>query len=589
MNKILFFAALMLFVTISGPMNGQILSVTPDTVEQGQRLDIEITTSTIDFTQGTNTIILKQGSTELSMSDKVVNGPNSITVNHAFNSDNPVGSYDLVIRSTSTLTKENAIFIKPDRSKASLDSISPDTGKQGQLVSILLYGTNTNFNKDGAINSVYLSKDNRNIYATSVNPNDSVTLQATFSFSYDNPLGKYSVNVYNDLDGTITIPDGFILSAGSNAPAITSVIPDTVEQGQKLDIEITAENVDFTQGTNTIRLKHGNTEIYLFNRVVNSPNSITVNQAFNSDNPVGSYDLLIWGSTILTKENAIFIKPDPSKASLDSINPDAAKQGQSVYILLHATNTNFNKSGAINSVYLNMDYKKIYAITINTIDSVTLEAMFSFTYAHTVGTYSVNVYNDFDGTITIPNGFKLSGGNSTPSVLTVDPDTVNQEEALEIQVTAENIDFTQGTNFIYFKHENTELYMPLGTPTSPTSLNIHYTFGSNTPLGYYDLSISNTESGIRITKPNALYLKSGILTDLSYISRDGELYYPNPANSCLYFKNKYQMVELYDLNGHKILESKQSDILNISELQKGIYIIKLKMGNEFLVSKLIVQ
>lgn len=53
-------------------------------------------------------------------------------------------------------------------------------------------------------------------------------------------------------------------------------------------------------------------------------------------------------------------------------------------------------------------------------------------------------------------------------------------------------------------------------------------------------------------------------------------FYPNPVIDKLYFdRDKLTQVEIYDISGQKILDRMVSDHLDLSELRKGIYLIKL--------------
>lgn len=601
MKKLILITIFTLFAMVFNMLNAQIVSVTPDHAIQGEMLDIEVTAENINFTQGTNIVYLKNGSTEFIVSQSYAKSPTILTFNYTFTSDKPIGYYDLRIwNSSKTLTKTNAIFVTPDLTIASLDSIVPDTASQGENVTITLYGTNTNFEKAGVNNSVYLRNGYSQIFAIATNPVDSVTLEARFYFDYSYPVGLYSISVNNTSDGEITIPNAFGLLKGPNLPAILSVNPDTVTQGETLDIEVTGENTDFTQGTNVVYFEQGNTVFYTSYPTITSATSLTINQSFNIDFPVGYYNLSIRNTAAnitLTKNNAIYVKPDLTGASIDSITPKTALQGEKIIMTVYGRNTNFNKAGLINSVYLKNGYRQINAKTTNPIDSLTLEAEFELTYAHTIGFYSINVNNFKDGTVTIPDAFRLSAGINAPAILSVTPDTLDADKTLDldIEVTAENIDFTQGTNVVSLMQGNTVIFMNYSSANSPTSLSANFTLNNSVPPGNYNLSIWNTSFDIMLVadqtlvKEKAFYLKSSVIIKLNITRDDKTYFYPNPVNDVLYLKQKYELTQLFDLKGRKILEAKHEDVINVSELLKGMYLIKLKKGNAFIVKKLIVE
>ncbi len=370
---------------------------------------------------------------------------------------------------------------------------------------------------------------------------------------------------------------------------ILSVTPDTVEQGQFIDIEVTAENIDFTQGTNIVQLTHGITELYISDMVANNATTLILSPVINSDNPVGFYDLSIhntFSGTNLSKTNALYVNPDLTPASIDSIAPDSSAHGE-ITITIYGKNTNFDKPGVVNSVYLKNAGTQIDAITIDTINSAELEAQFNFTYSDPNGLYILYVQNALDGTQSSADTFRLLGGTNTPSIQSIDPDTVYQGQTLDITVTGVNIDFTQGTNLAMLKNGTTEIYMNSLLANSPTSLTTNFTFSDTAPLGYYDLSITNYGPNPALMKENAIYLKSKTIIGFDEIPEDIFSFFPNPANNYIYFRKNCELAELYDMNGRKILESRQTNIIDISNLNKGIYIIRMMDSGNLTITKFI--
>jgi len=574
----------------------QILTITPDTVAQGQILDIEVTAENIDFSQGTNVVTIKQGGFEEYVPNTAIS-PTTLLLNHTFNTDYTIGNYDLSIWNTTsdiTLSKEDAIYVKPDLTVASMDSISPDSAKQGDNITITLYGFNTNFDK--ADNTVYLINSSKKINAAGTNIIDSVTLEAQFFFTYAHPAGVYSIYAKNDLDGTLTIANTFELIEGPDVPAITSISPDTLTQGQTLDIEVTAENIDFSQGTNVVTIKQGGFEEYVPNTAI-SPTTLLLNHTFNTDYTIGNYDLSIWNTTsdiTLSKEDAIYVKPDLTVASMDSISPDSAKQGDNITITLYGFNTNFDK--ADNTVYLINSSKKINAAGTNIIDSVTLEAQFFFTYAHPAGVYSIYAKNDLDGTLTIANTFELIEGPDVPAITSISPDTLTQGQTLDIEVTAENIDFSQGTNVVILKQNNTEIYMNSSSALNSNTLKTNISISNNSPTGIYSLKIWNTAFDITllenqtIVKESAVYLKSAVTgIENNFTATNKALIFPNPASKFFVIRRQYNTLHIFDIQGKMVYETQNEQLIDISNLNKGIYLIHIKTGNEITTQKLIVK
>jgi hypothetical protein len=295
----------------------------------------------------------------------------------------------------------------------------------------------------------------------------------------------------------------------------------------------------------------------------------------------------------LKKNNAVFVNPDLSIAIIDSITPKTALQGDNITMTVYGTNTNFDKVGATNFAYLKNGYEQINAKTVNPINSQKLEAQFDLTYGQSIGLYSLHVNNGLDGTVTKPDAFGLLPGSNAPAIFSVTPDTLETGQTLDIEVTGVNVDFTQGSNSVSLKQDGIAIYMNSCMADSPTTLFVNFTLSDQIPAGNYNLSIWNSSIDILLladqtmVKEKAFYMKSKGTTGLNVIRDDKTYFYPNPVTDFMYLQQKYELVQLFDLKGRKILEAKHEDILNVSGLQKGMYLVKLKQGNKLVAKKLI--
>jgi len=589
-----------LFFGLAINLSAQIVSISPNKAEQGQTLDIVVTAANVDFSQGTNIVSLKFENSETYMKSSRVNSKTSITATFSINSDQPTGFCDFKVWNTNSntiYTKPKGFYISSDILVATLNSISPNTAKQGDILIITIHGSNTNFIKNAASNKIWLDNSTKQIIATTINAIDSVTIQAQFKLTYAHPAGIYSLFIQNNSDGTTSLNNAFELFRGESQPSILTAKPDTLIQGHSLDIEVTGENIDFTQGTNIISLKQGETFIYPNTAIANTSTSLTLNFSCNIDHPIGNYDFYLWNTAsdiTLTKPKGFYLKPDFTIATIDSISPKSAKQGEDIIMTVHCKNTNFKKNSVANVVQLKNSSNKIVPISVIPIDSVTLQIQLQLTYAKPIGVYSLFIQNNLDGLFLLNNGFDLLSGDYQPSIVSLTPDTLIQGQTLEIEVTAENTDFTQGTNLVKLSQGSTQIFMTSAKAVSPTSLTVGFTINKNNPIGKYDFYIWNSKFDITlvadqtIIKENAFYLKAAYTGIGEYIE-DDILIYPNPVNNCLYFKGNYIKIQLLDLNGKIILEAKQNRTLDVSNLHKGTYVAKVFQGKKIQIKKLIIN
>jgi hypothetical protein len=397
----------------------------------------------------------------------------------------------------------------------------------------------------------------------------------------------------------MSLPDAFYLGQGDNPPAILSIEPDTLSQGDELEIFVTAENIDFTQGTNVLSFTH---ETYAFAMLaVDSSHStgMVFDNPFNADHPSGYYDLLIKNTLTdisVEKENAFYVGDDLSLAMLDAISPVSARQDEHITLTIEATNTNFSADGVDNEVYLKGDDATMYPVSVSATGDGTLEATFEFSYSDPVGTYNLHVSNDLDGTMKLSGAFELQAGNTPPAILSVEPDTAFPGQTLDIEVTAEYIDFTQGTNVVSLKQGSHEIYMNSFMALEASRLKANITLAPDDPVGNYDLRIWNTAidvtlvSNQTIVKENGFYLKSAGIEDAIAENWGQEIsFYPNPCDKHVYFKKPCEHVQVIDLNGRVILEASHANHLDVSKIQEGIYFLKIKAPNGTFVDKLLVR
>jgi hypothetical protein len=307
--------------------------------------------------------------------------------------------------------------------------------------------------------------------------------------------------------------------------------------------------------------------------------------------------LSIWNTAsdiTLSKNNALYVKPDLTAASIYSISQDSAKQGDEMTIILYGYNTAFDKAN--NTVYLMNPSITINATGTNSIDSVTLEAQFNFTYAHPAGLYSIYAKNDLDGTLSIANTFILNEEPNIPTIKSISHDTVIQGQTSDIKITAENVDFTQGFNEVSLIKDSTEIYMNSSSALNSNTLDVNFSIDSYSPTGIYTLKIWNTAFDASLVEnqtliiDSAIYLKSPQITGIVNNIADNEpMIYPNPTSEYLVIRKQYNTLRIFDIQGKKVFESKNKDIIDISDLNSGIYLIRIKTGNKITTQKLIVQ
>ena len=218
---------------------------------------------------------------------------------------------------------------------AQLGVISPSSAGQGDNLDIGISGEFTNFGM--GTNTVWFSQGTSTaIYPNSLNVVAQDFLQANFTFNYSHLTGFYDVNVYNNTDGWLNLPNGFYLYAGSNPPQIIQVSPDSAFQGQSLSVDITGDNTNFGMGTSTtpVWFTQGTVTIYADIVTLNTLTSITASFSIHYNAGLGYWDVSVLSPLdgTVTNGGGFYIYWDPS-----SIEPNNSESDISLNIYPNPT------------------------------------------------------------------------------------------------------------------------------------------------------------------------------------------------------------------------------------------------------------
>jgi len=290
------------------------------------------------------------------------------------------------------------------------------------------------------------------------------------------------------------------------AQSISSFTPSIGYSGELIQVTITGQGTNFQQGTDVIQLTSGSTVISPLQSTFISATSIQSVFAFNKDNPWGYYDLSIQNPiTTLNLNDCLYLVFDTALASIDSITPSSAQQGETKTITISCQNSNFGIGGLPTTVYLQTGGLQINATNVVIVDPLTIQATFVFSYGHPASNYNVNFYNVLDGTVTDVGGFLLNTGTTVPSIVSCAPNSGTQCELLSISITGQNTNFEQGTDLITLTNGSTLLHPQQSTFVNDTLIQSQFIFAAIDPTGYYDLSIQKWNN-YTLTMNNAFYL-----------------------------------------------------------------------------------
>ncbi len=283
-----------------------ITDFTPPTGHQRQFLTATITGQNTNFQQGTDAVRLTRGSTVITPHQTNVVSPTQINAVFILNQDHPVGYYNVSIQKwgSYTLSLNDCFYLENDTLISTIANISPSAAEQGESVTMIITGSNTNFGYPNTQTNVRLKQGANTIYPTGITIVNQTTIHAEFIFSYAQLVGNYDVIIFNSLDGTLTVIGGFTLNQGPSVPSITEVSPKVGVRGETLQLTITGQNTNFQQGTDKIRLsKSGQSDLWPQSTAVSNSTTYRATFNFTQSLQTGHYTINMEGNALITYQN----------------------------------------------------------------------------------------------------------------------------------------------------------------------------------------------------------------------------------------------------------------------------------------------
>jgi hypothetical protein len=585
------------FEVLKGSNSPRIVAPFLDTVSLGEFLQIEVTGINTDFTQGSNTVHFRKGDIQIPITALDERSPTTFMLTAFFTKDLPNGPYSLSIANSSglTLTRDSAIVINDNGIKPTIVSLSENTAFQNESISFELLLANSSINSNNVYNTIYLTNNLNVIYASKVRVLGDNEIEANFKFNQDVKSGWYTVIVENRIDGKIKLNNAFYIKELAKTPSIVSIDKDTVQQGEYLDIVVTTENLDFTQGSNLIHLVYSVTgqKISASNFSILDSNHLKFTTIFTASSSLGHYDLTLSyaGSTEqLTYSNAFFVTSIDKMPVIDSLSTSIITQGENMTVSVYSSNTHFIKEGLYHSTKLVQGNTFVYPESVTLVNDTLIDLHFKIHYGYDTGYYDLVVYNNFDGTLKLENSINILAGFNAPKIVSVTIDTVKWFETVNIDLQSENMDFTKGTNTITLSRNGEVRVIYDVLVNNENSLTFTQNFDDTYEEGYYDIAVTNSETQKTMVKARALYVKSDLIDANNKAIIASEIsFYPNPSNGQLHLNQTVELLEVFDLNGKKLLEFKNIDFVNIEGVDLGTYLLKITNVGDSKIEKLVIK
>jgi len=386
----------------------EVTGVLPKQGNQGQTLGVVISGSNLDTA---TSVSFGSG---VSVNSFQANSPSQITANITIGGTASAGAKDVSVTNPfGTDTMEGAFTIP----SASIASVSPSTGKQGQALNVASLGANL-----GRRTAVAFG-DGITVSGFEIQSPDRASASITIGVSAS--LGARDVVVSTD-EGSALLPNGF--SVTLHDPAIGSVSPSSGNQGQVLDVAIAGANLDgatgvsFGDGITVNSFTEQGAESVVASITIGLSASLGARQV-----SVSTAD----GTAVLP--NAFSVTAE--LPTIADVSPLSGKIGQTLSLTITGANLGSTRSVSLGTGVVIEGF-------VSAADRITVGIVISGDAS--LGARGVSVTTD-GGTVTLPDGFIVY--RLPPGVIGINPAYGGTGQSLDVIISGVNFFGTTGVHF----------------------------------------------------------------------------------------------------------------------------------------------
>jgi phosphoribosylcarboxyaminoimidazole (NCAIR) mutase len=354
-----------------------------------------------------------------------------------------------------------------------ITSMGPDDGRQGETLNITITGSSftgaseVQFGAGISVNSFAVLSANQ--------------IAVNITITADAAAGTRDVSITTP-GGIYTLPGGFTVKQA--LPVITSVSPDSGNQGATLDVIVNGSNLS---GATSVSFGDG-IEVTGFTDI--STTQLRVNLTVSSDAAVGARDVSVTtpgGSFILP--GSFMIKQ--KLPMITSISIESGNQGATLNITISGSDFT-----GVSDVQFG-DGISVNSFTV--VSSSRIDANITILAGAAAGTRDVSVTTP-GGSCTLPGGFTVK--QALPVITSISPGIGNQGVTLDVIVNGSNlsgatsVSFGDGIDVISFSN------------ISPTQLRVNVAISSDAVVGLRDILITTPGGSTTFAKGFSIEVES---------------------------------------------------------------------------------
>ena len=454
-------------VGVSSPV---LTSIAPTSGARFQTLDVVLNGS--NFMSNLTTVSLGN---DINVNSVTVTSLTQLTASLTIGPNATLGARDVTVTNpppdggSSTLTGAFTV-VNP---QPQLTNVAPSLGSIGQTLQVVLTGNNflsgvssVNFGNDITINS------------TTVNSSGQITADITIGLNA--ATGARNVSVTNTAPGGGIATLTNVFSVGIPAPTLVSLVPNTGNRLQTLDVVLFGTN--FINGQTTVSF---GANINVNSITFNSSTQVTANITLAVNAALGQRDVVVsnpgpLGGTA-TLENGFTV--GVAIPTLTSISPTIGNRGQTLNVVMLGSNF----TGGVTTADFGGDIA-VNSVTVNSATQLTANITLAANAALGVRDVSVANPNPGGGTATLTNAFNV--GIAIPTLASITPASALRGQTLDVILSGSN--FIVGVTTIDLGNEVTFNAINFNNTTQITA---NITIGNAAAIGPRDVSVSNPNPG----------------------------------------------------------------------------------------------
>jgi hypothetical protein len=444
-----------------------VLTVTPQSAEQGDTLYMSLEGINTSWIQGTTVADLGEGVTVRSLT---VNGPTSAVAEVRIDLEADPGPRDVV------LTTGDEIADLPDgftvHGKPRVVSLDPDVVVQGDTgVTLQIAGAHTSWTDDSLV-----AFGDVGVEVVSVTATGPATLSVVVDVAESAPTGLRDI--------LVTTGDETALGTGALrvvAPTyVASVSPARAPQGAEPTVEVLGANTGFEEGLSSVAFGEG---ITVTGVQVTSRTRLLASLVIDQDAAVGPRDVIVTtGSEVAEGTGTFTVDPFPY---LEAVSPGGGMQGTVVEVIVTGVDTTFD-AGSFASFGAG-----VAVLAVEARSETELWAELAVATAAAPGPRDVVVVTGSEAA----RGAGLFEVIQRPRLLSVEPDSGETGESLTVTVLGEATHFEDGVTTADF---GPDIGVTGITVESPVRLVADLVIGGKAAEGLRDVTV--TTGGETVTR-----------------------------------------------------------------------------------------